>query len=276
MGAANARAEGREAGERQLGVNVVLTLALLAPLAAGYMAMAPTFEALLVPAAYRGEYARLSLELTPGLFAFCVISSAFNPIFQLGKRTWSVVFAALGALATDLALLQFTDASQSTDAWPAPILLAFSPDWRSPRGWRSSGRALAHESATSRRSPWRRWSWRRRCGRSIVSTPRCSQRRWRSSVAEVCTARSCCLRRSRPARQDGGGRARCQRKRGCGAMAGGLGTAESVQRRLASSRSSARTSFERCFADRCRTPRTEGNPDIVAWFVSGAERPGVP
>jgi O-antigen/teichoic acid export membrane protein len=111
-----ARADGHKAAERQLGVNMALALALLAPLAAGYMAMAPTFEALLVPAAYRGDYARLSLELAPGFLAFCAISSMLNPVFQLAKRTWLVIIAALGALVTDLALLQFADAAGSTDA----------------------------------------------------------------------------------------------------------------------------------------------------------------
>jgi len=110
------RESGREAAERQIGVNIVLVFALLAPLAAGYMAMAPTFEALLVPSAYRGDFARLSLELAPGFFAWCAISSMLNPVFQLAKRTWPLTIAALIALATDLALLHFGGAARSTDA----------------------------------------------------------------------------------------------------------------------------------------------------------------
>jgi O-antigen/teichoic acid export membrane protein len=110
------RENGREAAERQIGVNIVLVFALLAPLAAGYMAMAPTFEALLVPSAYRGDFARLSLELAPGFVAWCAISSMLNPVFQLAKRTWPLTIAALIALATDLALLHFGDAARSTDA----------------------------------------------------------------------------------------------------------------------------------------------------------------
>lgn len=101
------RENGREAAERQIGVNIVLVLALLAPLAAGYMAMAPTFEALLAPSAYRGDFARLSLELAPGFVAWCAISSMVNPVFQFAKRTWPLTIAALIALATDLALLHF-------------------------------------------------------------------------------------------------------------------------------------------------------------------------
>ena len=109
------RSEGLAAAERQIGVNVVLVFALLAPLTAGYVVMAPTFEALLVPTAYRGEFGRLTIELAPGFLAFCAISSGLNPVFQLARRTWPVTIAALSALAVDLALLQFGDASRSVD-----------------------------------------------------------------------------------------------------------------------------------------------------------------
>jgi hypothetical protein len=109
------RAEGRAAAERQIGVNMALALAVLAPLAGGYMAMAPTFEALLVPAAYHGDFARLALIVAPGFLAYCTILAALNPVFQLAKRTWPVILAALVALATDLMLLRFTDASASID-----------------------------------------------------------------------------------------------------------------------------------------------------------------
>ena len=109
------RDEGRSAGEKQIGVNIVIVLALLLPLTAGYMAMLPTFEALMVPTAYRGDFARLSLELAPGLLAFCVISSALNPVFQLAKRTLPLTIAAAIALATDFALIAFGGAADSID-----------------------------------------------------------------------------------------------------------------------------------------------------------------
>ncbi len=110
------RENGRTAAERQIGANLVLVFALLAPTAAGYMAMAPTFEALLVPMAYRGDFARLTLELAPGLIALCGIASMLNPVFQLAKRTWPLTIAALIALATDLILLRFDGAAKSTDS----------------------------------------------------------------------------------------------------------------------------------------------------------------
>jgi O-antigen/teichoic acid export membrane protein len=100
------RDEDHAAAERQIGINIVLVFAVLAPLTAGYMAMAPTFEALVVPAAYRGEYARLSLDLAPGFLAFCALYSMANPVFQLAKRTWPLTLAALAALALDLALVR--------------------------------------------------------------------------------------------------------------------------------------------------------------------------
>jgi hypothetical protein len=110
------RAEGRAAAERQIGVNIAFVFALLAPLTAGYVVMAPTFEALMVPSAYRGDYARLSLELAPGFFAYCALISGLNPVFQLAQRTWPATIAALCALATDVALLQFGGAGRSIDA----------------------------------------------------------------------------------------------------------------------------------------------------------------
>ncbi len=113
------REAGRAAAERQLAVNVTIVFALLAPLAAGYVAMGPTFEAILVPPAYRGDFARLSVELTPGFFAYCAMISAINPIFQLAQRTWPVIVAALCALAAELALLAFGGVAESIDslAW---------------------------------------------------------------------------------------------------------------------------------------------------------------
>ncbi len=109
------RSEGRAAADRQLGVNMALVFALLTPLAVGYAVMAPTFEALLVPTAFRGDFARLSFEHAPGFFALFVTISAVNPIFQLRNRTWLVTLAASSALATDLALLKLTSLGGSLD-----------------------------------------------------------------------------------------------------------------------------------------------------------------
>jgi len=123
------REEGREAARRQIGANSVIVFAILAPLTAGYMAMAPTFEALVVPAAYRGDFARLSLELAPGFFAYCALYSTLNPIFQLEQRTWPLTVAALAALAADAVMLRFNIFTRDIDglalAYAASLAVGF-------------------------------------------------------------------------------------------------------------------------------------------------------
>lgn len=100
------RTEGRASAERQLSINGAMVLALLAPLGVGYFAMMPTFEALVAPQAYRGAFAQLSLCLTPGFLAFCILYSVFNPVFQLRQKTWPLTIAAIIALGVDIILIQ--------------------------------------------------------------------------------------------------------------------------------------------------------------------------
>jgi O-antigen/teichoic acid export membrane protein len=107
------RTEGRKAAERQQALNISLSVGFLAPMAVGYAVMAPTFEALIAPAAYRGEFAALSAALAPGYFALFTIISAVSPIFQLHGGTWQLTAASLAALAVELALVGFTPLSGS-------------------------------------------------------------------------------------------------------------------------------------------------------------------
>ena len=107
------RAEGRAAAERQQSRNISLSLGFLAPLATAYAVMAPTFEALIAPAAYRGPFADLCVALAPGYFALFAIISAISPIFQLKAATWQLSAAATLALVVDLALVAFTPLSAS-------------------------------------------------------------------------------------------------------------------------------------------------------------------
>ncbi len=117
--------EGRPAAERQIAVNIVLSFAVLAPLTVGYMVMAPTFEALLVPAAFRGDYARLSLLLAPGLFAFCAIYSMCNPVFQLARKTWPLTLAAAIALLANLILIRLPSFSADVDGLARAYTISF-------------------------------------------------------------------------------------------------------------------------------------------------------
>lgn len=134
------RTEGREAAERQLKLNISLALAFMAPLAMGYAVMAPTFEALMAPQAYRGAFSSLSAELAPGYFALYATLSAIGPIFQLKGATWQLTCASLLALAANLALVGFTDLSQSVDGLALATSLSFGVAMIAAIGlaWRTS------------------------------------------------------------------------------------------------------------------------------------------
>ena len=103
----------------------MLSFAVLAPLTVGYMVMAPTFEALLVPAAFRGDYARLTLLLAPGLFAFCAIYSMCNPVFQLARKTWPLTLAAAVALIANLILIRLPSFSADVDGLARAYTISF-------------------------------------------------------------------------------------------------------------------------------------------------------
>ncbi len=88
---------------------------MLAPLTAIYMAMVPTIEAAMAPAAFRGEYAKLSFSLAPGFLAFCALYSMCNPVLQLTKKTWPLTLAAVAALVANLVLVELPFFSADID-----------------------------------------------------------------------------------------------------------------------------------------------------------------
>jgi O-antigen/teichoic acid export membrane protein len=97
--------EGREAAERQIGRNIALVFTLMLPFGAGLWLVLPGLEALIVPAAYQGPFARYMALLLPAFFGFAFIQYALNPVFQLRKQTAPVVLAALVAVGVNGALL---------------------------------------------------------------------------------------------------------------------------------------------------------------------------
>ncbi len=94
--------EGREAAHAQVRRNMVIMTAILVLLTVGYAASMPAFQAVVVPAKYRGDFGAISLVLLPGILAFCLVNFGLNPVFQLAGRTGPVVVAAVAALVTDL------------------------------------------------------------------------------------------------------------------------------------------------------------------------------
>ena len=106
---------GRAKAHAQIARNMVLVLALLTPLAFGFMANLPAFEAVLVPQRFAGDFADLAMVLVPGILLFCLGQFAFSPVFQLQGRTLPLVVAAMVSLVCDIAGLALL---------PAPVSLA--------------------------------------------------------------------------------------------------------------------------------------------------------
>lgn len=97
--------QGRAAAEAQVARNLALVTALLLPCAAGFLAVTPAFEALVVPSAYRGHFSVYVYLLVPGLIPLALMNFALNPIFQIRRRTAPVIAAAVvGLVVNALAL----------------------------------------------------------------------------------------------------------------------------------------------------------------------------
>lgn len=97
--------EGREAAERQISRNIATVAAIVLPGAVGLWAVWPSFEALVVPPAFRGHVAGAMALAIPAFAAYALVQYALNPVFQLRRRTAPVVGAALVALGMNGLLL---------------------------------------------------------------------------------------------------------------------------------------------------------------------------
>jgi O-antigen/teichoic acid export membrane protein len=95
---------GREKAQEQLSINMGLVLAAVLAAATGYWLVLPSFEALLVPEAFRGAFASVTVILLPGLVCYALVQAAVTPVFQLKQQTWPVVLAALAGLLTNAVL----------------------------------------------------------------------------------------------------------------------------------------------------------------------------
>ena len=107
---------GPEAAKKAIARNMGIVFAVLAPACAGIWIVLPSFEHLVVPAEFRGPFARYLTLLLPGLFCYAMIHWAVNPMFQIGKRTGSLIAAALVAsLANGVLLLILPAVSDAAD-----------------------------------------------------------------------------------------------------------------------------------------------------------------
>jgi len=72
---------------------------------AGVWLILPSFQALIIPAAFRGPFAVYLTAMLPGLLCYVLLQFAVAPIFQIGKRTAPMIASALSACAADVVLL---------------------------------------------------------------------------------------------------------------------------------------------------------------------------
>ena len=95
---------GMERARAQISANFGVIFAVTLPCVAGVWLVLPSFEALIVPADFRGAFAHYFAIMLPGLFCFGLTSFALAPAFQMARRTWPVSVAAGCAVLADIAL----------------------------------------------------------------------------------------------------------------------------------------------------------------------------
>ena len=136
---------------------------LLAPCAVGFWAVLPALQGLVVPDAYRGPFETYSVALMPGLFCLSMMFYALNPVFQIRRRTFPVIAAALVGLAVNGAgLLILPDRMGGIGVALAQTagLAAAGAVARLARAHGSGAhRRCRGARSASRRSPARRWGW---------------------------------------------------------------------------------------------------------------------
>ncbi len=85
----------------QLAENMTTVLAIILPTAIGLWLVLPSFEALIVPEAFRGPFARYLTAMLPGLAAYVTLQYTISPIFQIAKRPTPMIIVGLAACAAN-------------------------------------------------------------------------------------------------------------------------------------------------------------------------------
>jgi O-antigen/teichoic acid export membrane protein len=96
---------GAERAREQIANNMSVVFAVVLPTCVGCWLVLPSFEALVVPAAFRGPFALYLGLLLPGLCAVALVQYAINPIFLITKRTLPLIAAAAIACIVDVCLV---------------------------------------------------------------------------------------------------------------------------------------------------------------------------
>ena len=95
---------GADHSARQIGRNMGVVVAILAPTCVGAYLVMPSFQQLVVPREFRGPFAQFFTYLLPGFFCYPLIHYAVHPVFQIRKRTRPLIATATVAALANVAL----------------------------------------------------------------------------------------------------------------------------------------------------------------------------
>ncbi|MCX7326202.1 MAG: oligosaccharide flippase family protein [Hyphomicrobiales bacterium] len=96
---------GQAAAQERIKHNLLIVLAIILPVATGFLLILPAFEALVVPETFRGHFSQYVWLLMPGLLAMPIMQVGFNPVFLVERRTLVSTVSASLAVALNGALL---------------------------------------------------------------------------------------------------------------------------------------------------------------------------
>ena len=95
---------GAAQSSRQIGRNMGVVVAILAPTCVGAWLVLPSFQEIVVPTEFRGPFAQFFTYLLPGFFCYPLIHYAVHPVFQIRKRTKPLIATASIAAAANVGL----------------------------------------------------------------------------------------------------------------------------------------------------------------------------
>ncbi len=95
---------GAAASRRQIGRNMGVVVAIVAPTCVGAWLVLPSFQQLVVPSEFRGPFAQFFTFLLPGFFCYPLIHYAMHPVFQIRKRTTPLIVTASIAAVANIGL----------------------------------------------------------------------------------------------------------------------------------------------------------------------------
>ncbi len=108
--------DGAHKASGQIAHNMATVVAVVLPACTGIWLTLPSFQAVIVPHAYRGPFGHLLTLMMAGLFCSAIIQYGVNPIFQIAKRTAPLIGAAVFGCIVDAMLLMILPRSGGTSS----------------------------------------------------------------------------------------------------------------------------------------------------------------